>query len=156
MRWAVLPLVLLPRVYNIKREENVLLQYCLQRCILKYFWFLWDIMSTHVLVKALPQKKIALGWGRETNTAQGKAEFCIGLKTHARVLHIAQAWQCFNWCKAFLVDKLFVLATFFQNCLRTCCISKECFMESIALLFLFMFNHTNTLKSVKECRQCHQ
>jgi len=27
-------------------------------------------------------------------------------------LHIAQAWQCFNWFKAFLVNKLFVLTTF--------------------------------------------
>jgi len=35
-------------------------------------------------------------------------------KPSARVLfffHIAQAWQCFNWFNAFLVNKLFVLAT---------------------------------------------
>jgi len=59
-------------------------------------------------------EKIARGCGLETNTEQDKAECWIGLKTHVQVLffHIAQAWQCFSWFKAFLVKKLFALATF--------------------------------------------
>jgi len=60
--------------------------------------------------------------GQETNAAQGEAECCIGLKTHTQVLffiHIALAWWCFNWFKAFLVDKLFVLVTFSDSKLVT-------------------------------------
>jgi len=51
--------------------------------------------------------------GRETNTAWGEVECCIGLKIHAWVLffNIVRVWRCFNWFKAFLVDKFFVLTT---------------------------------------------
>jgi len=43
-----------------------------------------------------------------------KPSAVLGSNIHAQVLffHIVRAWQCFNWFKAFLVNKPFVLTKF--------------------------------------------
>jgi len=89
--------------------------------------------------------------GQETNTAWGKAECCIGLETHAQVLfYIVRAWVCFNWFKAFLVDKSFILATFTNSKLVThvtqqCCIFQRMLYEKNTTVICFKFTHTNAL-----------
>jgi len=63
-------------------------------------------------------------------------------------VHIVQVWRCFNWLKAFLVNRSFVLATFNDSKLvthitnwavfsvRSAVFSEECCMEKITLLFV--------------------
>jgi len=77
-----------------------------------------SIFLRHVLVKAPPwsqYEKKARGHGRGLIQQEAKPS---GLEIHATVLytfHIALAWWCFNWFKAFLVDKYVVHFGYFYQ-----------------------------------------